>query len=59
MKNMSEIKMIQSIKEYVNNTYSLDIERDTRKREYVDARTLYYKLCRDLTKCSLTTIENQ
>jgi len=56
MKNMSEIKMIESIREYVNNTYGLDICKDTRKREYVDARTLYYKLCRDLTKCSLTTI---
>ena len=53
---MSEIKMIESIKDYVNNLYNLDIEKDTRKREYVDARTFYYKLCRDLTKCSLTHI---
>ena len=53
---MSEIKMMESIKEYVNNLYDLDIEKDTRKREYVDARTFYYKLCRDLTKCSLTHI---
>jgi len=53
---MSEIKMIESIKDYVNNLYGLDIEKDTRKREYVDARTFYYKLCRDLTKCSLTHI---
>jgi hypothetical protein len=53
---MSEIKMMKSIKDYVSNLYNLDIEKDTRKREYVDARALYYKLCRDLTKCSLTTI---
>ena len=53
---MSEIKMIESIKDYVNNLYGLDIEKDTRKREYVDARTFYYKLCRDLTKCSLSNI---
>lgn len=53
---MNEIKMLQSIKEYVNNLYALDIEKNTRKREYVDARTLYYKLCKDLTKCSLTAI---
>lgn len=48
--------MMESIKDYVNNLYNLDIEKDTRKREYVDARTFYYKLCRDLTKCSLTHI---
>ena len=53
---MSEIKMMQSIKDYVNNLYNLDIEKDTRKRQYVDARTFYYKLCRDLTKCNLSTI---
>ncbi len=53
---MIEIQMLDSIKEYVNNLYGLDIEKNTRKREYVDARTLYYKLCRELTKCSLTTI---
>ena len=53
---MNEIKMIESIKEYVINLYGLDIEKDTRKREYVDARAFYYKLCRELTKCSLTTI---
>ena len=53
---MNEIKMIESIKEYVINLYGLDIEKDTRKREYVDARAFYYKLCRELTNCSLTTI---
>lgn len=53
---MNEINMIESIKEYVKNLYGLDIEKDTRKREYVDARAFYYKLCRELTKCSLTTI---
>mgnify|MGYP006000315355 CR=1 FL=1 len=47
---------MQSIKDYVNNLYNLDIEKDTRKRQYVDARTFYYKLCRDLTKCNLSTI---
>jgi len=53
---MNDIKMMESIKDYVNNLYNLDIEKDTRKREYVDARAFYYKLCRDLTKCSLTHI---
>jgi hypothetical protein len=53
---MNDIKMMESIKDYVNNLYNLDIEKDTRKREYVDARTFYYKLCRDLTKCSLSNI---
>jgi len=50
--------MLNSIKEYVNNLYGLDIVKDTRKREYVDARALYYKLCKDLTKCTLTVIGN-
>ena len=36
---MDEIKMLQTIKEYVNNLYGLDIEKDTRKRDYVDAST--------------------
>ncbi|MCP4489110.1 MAG: hypothetical protein GY820_17625 [Gammaproteobacteria bacterium] len=53
---MVDIEMLHKIKEYVNNRYGLDINKDTRKREYIDARTLYYKLCRDLTKCSLEAI---
>ena len=55
---MNENEMLNSIKEYVNNLYGLDIVKDTRKREYVDARALYYKLCKDLTKCTLTVIGN-
>jgi hypothetical protein len=55
---MEDNEMLQTIKEYVNNLYGLDIVKDTRKREYVDARALYYKLCKDLTKCTLTVIGN-
>ena len=55
---MEDNEMLNSIKEYVNNLYGLDIVKDTRKREYVDARALYYKLCKDLTKCTLTVIGN-
>ena len=48
--------MIELIKEYVNQVYNLDILKNTRKRNYVEARCLYYKLCRELTKESLSNI---
>ena len=35
---MNDIKMMESIKDYVNNLYNLEIEKDKRKRENVDAR---------------------
>ena len=53
---MRELKMIELIKEYVNQVYNLDILKNTRKRNYVEARCLYYKLCRELTKESLSNI---
>jgi len=44
------------IKEIVENYYQLDITRLTRKREYVEARAIYYNLVRDNTRMSLSTI---
>lgn len=53
---VNKVKMMLDIKIYVNELYSLDIMRNTRKRQYVEARAFYYKLCKDITKSSLTEI---
>tara|TARA_R110000851_G_scaffold248211_1_gene400711 strand:- start:53 stop:565 length:513 start_codon:yes stop_codon:yes gene_type:complete len=53
---MKDTKMMQSIKTYVNAVYGFDITKNTRKREFVEARALYFKLCKELTKESLTRI---
>jgi len=36
--------------------FGVDIKKKSRKREYVYARACYYKLLRDKTACSLTSI---
>ena len=47
---------IEEIRNYVESKTGLDISRKTRKRQYVDARALYYKLCRENTDASLEEI---
>jgi len=44
------------IKEIVEKYYQLDITKLTRKREYVEARAVYYNLVRDNTRMSLSAI---
>ena len=49
----------EMIKEIVSNYFELDIVRNTRKRQYVEARAMFYKLCREFTKLSLEEIGKQ
>lgn len=43
-------------KDLVEGYYKLDITEDTRKRAYVDARDMYFKLLRENTKMSFEAI---
>ncbi|QDP48347.1 MAG: putative bacterial DnaA helix-turn-helix protein [Prokaryotic dsDNA virus sp.] len=47
---------IQIIKEVVEQHFDIDITKDTRKREYVEARAMYFNLARDYTRMSLSVI---
>ena len=47
---------IEQIRKYVESKTSLDISKKTRDREYVDARALYFKLCRENTTASYDQI---
>lgn len=49
----------QIIKEIVDNYFEININRNTRKRNYVEARAIYFKLCREFTKMSLEEIGKQ
>jgi len=44
------------IKKIVDQYFDINIKRNTRKREYVEARAFYYKFCRLYTKDSLNAI---
>jgi len=44
------------VKEIVEDYYNLDITINTRKRPYIEARAIYYKLLRDHTHYSLHAI---
>ena len=46
----------ETIKEIVESYFELSITRNTRKRQYVEARAIYYKLCREFTQLSLEQI---
>lgn len=48
--------MIRDIYNYVNYKLKIDIAEKTNKREYAEARALYYHLCREHTNNSLTDI---
>jgi transcriptional regulator with AAA-type ATPase domain len=47
---------LQDIKNFVDSEFDIDISKNTRKREYVEARALYYKLAKEYTKLSLERI---
>ena len=45
-----------TIKQIVENYFEISISRNTRKRQYVEARAIYFKLCRIFTQLSLEQI---
>lgn len=50
------MEILQEIKHLVEKELELNLDYKTRKREYVFARAVYYRLCNEFTKCSLTSI---
>ena len=48
--------MLKTIRDAVQKVTRLSINKDTRAREYVMARCLYYHFAKELTKKSLTEI---
>lgn len=46
----------ETIKQIVESHFKIEISKETRQREYVEARGIYYKLTRDNTRLSLTAI---
>ncbi len=46
----------ETLQKLVEEFYELDITRNTRKRNYVEARAMYYKIVRDNTRLSLEAI---
>lgn len=44
------------IKKIIDQYFNINIKRDTRKRQYIEARAFYYKFCRMYTKDSLNVI---
>tara|TARA_B110000285_G_scaffold203670_1_gene239993 strand:+ start:21343 stop:21816 length:474 start_codon:yes stop_codon:yes gene_type:complete len=46
----------QKIKNIVEEYYSIQITRQIRKRNYVEARAMYFSLCRKYTRLSLEAI---
>jgi len=46
----------ETIKEIVERYFEINISRNTRKRQYVEARAIYFKLCREFTQLSLGQI---
>jgi hypothetical protein len=47
---------IEKIKQFVDRHYGFDIDRNTRKDEYIQARTMYYFLSREYTSRPLSDI---
>lgn len=43
---------LKYIRKFVENNLGISLTRNTREREYVEARALYFKLCRDFTSKS-------
>tara|TARA_R110000803_G_scaffold201950_1_gene266890 strand:+ start:475 stop:960 length:486 start_codon:yes stop_codon:yes gene_type:complete len=46
----------ETIKQLVEDYFKLDFSKKLRKREYVEARAIYYKLLRENTRMSLAAI---
>ena len=50
---MINVKFIRNIVEKVTN---LNLDEGNRKRDYSDARAMYYKICRDMTNETVQAI---
>ena len=46
----------ETIKQLVENYFKIQLNSKTRRREYVEARAIYYKLLRENTRMSLASI---
>lgn len=46
----------ETIKQIVEDYFEIKIDTQTRRREYTEARAMYFKLTRDNTRLSLTAI---
>ena len=51
--------MKKDIIRFINNELNIDITKKKKTNEYVFARTVYYKLCRELTNAPLEEIGRQ
>ena len=54
--NSNKILQTEEIKAYIENCLGINLSNRTRKRNYVYARALYFKLCKEYTKLSLADI---
>jgi hypothetical protein len=54
--NISIIKRPDLVREIVNTVFDLDITENTRQRDYVEARAVYYKILRTHERMSLSRI---
>lgn len=53
---MRNEKILKEIRSIVEQEFNLNLNNKTRKREYVFARAVYYKLCREITNNSYDDI---
>lgn len=50
------MEILQDIKQLVENETKLNLQTKTRKKEYVFARAIYFRLCKEFTTYSLASI---
>ena len=53
---MRNEKILKEIRSIVEQEFNLNLKNKTRKQEYVFARAVYYKLCKEITKNSYDDI---
>lgn len=49
MKTITEIKELVAIKKVCDKAFGFNIAKNTREQAYINARIIYYKLCKDFT----------
>ena len=54
--NSNKTLQTEEIKVYIENCLGINLSNRTRKRNYVYARALYFKLCKEYTRLSLADI---
>tara|TARA_R100000353_G_scaffold111058_2_gene79684 strand:+ start:5494 stop:5868 length:375 start_codon:yes stop_codon:yes gene_type:complete len=52
------MNQLNIIKQKIEELYDLNLEKKTRKREYVEARSLFCKICRDTLNVTFQQIGN-